>query len=333
MHLLPTSERYYPVSAYYKARFGRRVYKVSVSVAQTCPNREGANGADVCVFCDEWGSAAYHRTVHLDLVEQFRVNSEQIKTHYKAEQFLVYFQAYTNTFARVSELKALFDTALAQPDVIGLVVGTRPDCLSSGAMKLLSQTAEEKYVSVELGLQTLDDEQLRFLSRGHDAACSLAALEKLSAYPKVDVCVHLMFGLPGETDEQLQQTARTLSAAGVHGVKLHNLHVLRETPLANLYDRGEFVPVTQQEYARKVGVFLEHLSPQVVVHRLNAVANRWEDIVAPDWAKSKMGTTQLIRDYMASIDTWQGKYYDGVLQPSPVATVIDSKLAIEEGGS
>ena len=331
MTLLPPKERYYPVSAYYKRRFGCRVYKVSVSVAETCPNRAGINGAGVCVFCDEWGSAAYHRTAHLGLSEQFQKNSEQIRTHYKPDQFLVYFQAYTNTFARIGQLESQFEEALAQRDVIGLVVGTRPDCLPGGMMALLSRIAKRSYLSVELGLQTLDEEQLRFLSRGHDVACSLAALEKLSAYPDIDVCVHLMFGLPGETDEQLRATAHHLSIRGVHGVKLHNLHVLRDTPLADMYTRGEFSPVTQEDYARKVGVFLENLSPNVVVHRLNAVANRWDDIVAPDWARSKMGTTQMIRDYLKKIDTWQGKFYPGLSKVQSVAGSLEKVMV--EGGS
>ena len=308
MSSAPLEARYTPIGDYYRRRFGCRVYKVSVSTAQSCPNREGLGGASVCIFCDQWGSAAYHDLAGRPFREQFRVNRERIRTRYRAEKFLVYFQAYTNTFDRISRMEALFAEALAEEDVVGVVLGTRPDCLPGRVMRFLAEQAGDHFVSVELGVQTLDDGQLRFLSRGHDRACSLAALEKLRAVPEIDVCAHLIFGIPGENDDQLRETARLLSQAGVHGVKLHNLHVLRGTPLEERYRSGEFSPVGLEEYARKVSVFLEHLSPEIAVHRLAAVASRWDEVVAPEWVKGKMGPTQFIRDYLVRKNTWQGKY-------------------------
>lgn len=301
--------RYHPLSAHYRRRFGRRVQKLSVSIAQSCPNREGMRGMAVCVFCDQWGSAAYPEHADLPLSGQIAATAERLRERYKAERFLIYFQAYTNTFQRMSRLEALFAEALDAPDVVGIVVGTRPDCLPRTALQMMAGVARSHYLSVELGLQTLDDEQLRFLSRGHDRACSLRALEALKEFPEIEVCAHLMFGLPGESDAQLRETARLLSHYRVQGVKLHNLHVLKDTPLARLYGQGQFEPVTLEAYARKVGVFLEHLSPEVTVHRLGAVASRWDEVVAPQWVKAKMGTTQYIRDYLEQVDTWQGKHY------------------------
>jgi len=308
-HRFPNGLRYFPLSEHYRRRFGRRVYKLGVSVATSCPNREGMRGMSVCIFCDEWGSAAYPELAGLPLREQIARTSERLRERYKAERFLVYFQAYTNTFQRMSRLEGLLAEALEAPDVVGVVVGTRPDCLPRTALELMADVAGSRYLSVELGVQTLDDAQLRFLSRGHDRACSLHALEKLGAYPEIEVCVHLMFGIPGETDDQLRETARILSQLGVHGVKLHNLHVLKDTPLQCLYEHGAFVPVGLEEYARKVAVFLEHLAPRVVVHRLNAVASRWDEVVAPDWVKGKMRPIQFIRDYLERVDSWQGKHY------------------------
>lgn len=317
----PSAPRYFPLSAHYRRRFGHRVYKLGVSTAQSCPNREGRGGMEVCSFCDEWGSAAYPEWAGAPLAAQVAAARERVAARYKAERFLVYFQAYTNTFARFSRVQALVEEALALPDVVGVVVGTRPDCLPRRVLEFFAGVAREHYLSLELGLQTLDDGQLAFLSRGHDSACSLRALERLRAYPEIELCAHLMFGLPGESDAQLRETAHTLSGAGVHGVKLHNLHVLRNTPLERLYAAGRFTPISLDAYARRVAVFLEHLAPGVAVHRLNAVASRWEDVVAPDWVRYKMGPTQFIRDHLERVDTWQGRCYEepGPVWPPPAA--------------
>ncbi len=303
------SKRYRPLSQHYRERFGTKVFKVNVSVAETCPNREGLGGMRVCVFCDEWGSAAYHQHRNLPLREQIRVNREAIRRRYRAEYFLVYFQAYTNTFGRIRTLQQLHEEALAEEDVVGVVVGTRPDCLPRAVLRTMEAFARERYLSVELGVQTLDDAQLKFLSRGHDRACSLAAIRKLKALSAVNVCVHLMFGLPGETDGQLRETAALLSELEVDGVKLHNLHVLRNTPLEQLYRQGEFEPVGLEEYARKLAVFLEHLAPGIAVHRLAAVASRWDELVAPKWTREKMRPTQFIEDHLKAANTWQGRLW------------------------
>jgi radical SAM protein (TIGR01212 family) len=316
---------YHPLSRYYRRRFGCKVYKVSVSVAQSCPNREGLRGMTACTFCDAWGSAAYADTAGLPLAEQVAINGERIRRRYKADKLLVYLQAYTNTFARVSLLEAWCEEALALPGVAGLVIGTRPDCLPPGMVRRLGELARRNYVSVELGVQTLDDGQLAFLARGHDRDCSLRALERLAAYPELDVCAHLMFGLPGETDAQLAETAGELSRRGVRGVKLHNLHVLRNTPLERMYRAGDFRPIGLADYAERVRVFLEHLHPEVAVHRLNAVASRWDEVVAPDWAREKLRPTQAILDHLARHGSWQGKH-DRV-QSMPEGAVPEGAMA------
>lgn len=313
--------RYTPLSQHYQRRFGCKVYKVSVSVAQTCPVRQGGRGA--CSFCDAWGSAAYDETAGLPLREQIRHNGARIRARYKAERWLVYFQAYTNTFARVAQLQEWYEEALAEPGVAGIVIGTRPDCLPDRVLSLLQRLARETYVGLELGVQSLDDAQLAFLRRGHDRATSLRALERLRAVPELEVCAHLMFGLPGEHEAQLAETAQTLSDLGVHGVKLHNLHVLRGTELERLHCAGAFTPIDLPAYAERVAVFLEHLAPQVVVHRLNAVASRWEQVVAPDWARHKLAPAEFIREHLERTDRWQGRLYRASCAPStdPAAAV------------
>ena len=300
---------YYPISQRYQEIFAERVYKISVSIADTCPNRREGGDQKVCIFCDEWGSAAYHKQADQSLDQQILIHREAIRKRYKVNQFLVYFQAYTNTFGQQQRFLSMYQQALQYDDVVGLVIGTRPDCLPKRMLKALDQLSQKKYVSVELGLQTLNDQQLIFLSRHHDRHCSLEAIEKLKALSNVDISVHLMFGIPEETEEQLIETAQLLSELGVHSVKLHNLHVLANTPLATLYSQGNFVPIELEEYSQKVALFLQHLSPKIAVHRLVAVASRWNELIAPVWTKEKMRPTQFIEDYMNSHQMWQGQKF------------------------
>ncbi len=300
-------KRYYPLSQHYREQFGEKVYKVSVSVAKSCPNREGHKGMTVCIFCDEWGSAAYHQVRDLSISRQIQINREAIRKRYKAEKFLIYFQSYTNTFGHLSGLETLYNKALQEIDVVGLVVGTRPDCLPKRIITKFAELAKEQYLSVELGAQTFDDHQLNFLSRGHSSATSIEAIQKLKSLQNVNICVHLMFGLPNETDQQIQETAKLLSKLEVNGVKLHNLHVLRNTELEKLFHESKFVPLELEEYARRVTIFLENLSPKIAVHRLAAVASRWDQLVAPSWTREKMRPSQFIIDYLEASQTWQGR--------------------------
>ncbi len=303
-------KRYRQLSQHYRERFGEKVFKVSVSVVDTCPNRENRNGAAVCIFCDKWGSAAYNQFRDQPLLKQIQINREAIRKRYRAEKFLIYFQAYTNTFGRFRELESLYQIALKEKDVVGIVVGTRPDCLPKRVLLKFAEIAQENYLSVELGVQTFDDAQLRFLSRGHDSASSLSAIRNLKKLPELNLCVHLMFGIPDETDTQIRETAEILSEHEVDGVKLHNLHVLRNTPLEKLYHESRFTPVELEEYSRKVKLFLENLSPKIAIHRLAAVASRWDELVAPEWVREKMRPTQFIDDYLAAKETWQGRFFE-----------------------
>lgn len=305
----PPPRRYHPISQHYRERFGCKVYKISVSLAQTCPNREGVRGMTVCVFCDQWGSAAYHEQAGRSLTDQVAHLRDRLRQRLKADKFLVYFQAFTHTYQRITHLQRLYEQALAEEDVVGIVVGTRPDCLPPAMVRQLGRLGRQAYVSVELGVQTLDDGQLDYLARGHDAACSLDAVERLRSEGEINICAHLMFGLPGETEAQLAATAATLSDAGIHGVKLHNLHVLRGTELERRFRAGQFAPIGLEEYAGRVCVFLEHLSPEVAVHRLSAVASRWEEVVAPAWVREKMRPAQRILAEMERRGLRQGDRY------------------------
>ncbi|WP_246539955.1 TIGR01212 family radical SAM protein [sulfur-oxidizing endosymbiont of Gigantopelta aegis] len=299
--------RYFPISQFYKQRFGEKVYKVSVSIAETCPNRQPNTRMPLCIFCDEWGSAAYHLERDKPLQEQIIINREKIAKRYRAKKFLVYFQSYTNTFDRVSELEQRFEVALSEENIAGIVLGTRPDCLPARILPLLQKTHESHYVMVELGLQSFFDHHLTFLQRGHDVQRGYDAIAKLHEHTGVDIGIHLIFGLPDETDEEIIQTAQILNNLPISNVKLHNLHVLSKTPLAEQYERGEFQPIELDEYINKVTLFLQHLSPDIAVQRLAAVASRWDEFIAPQWTKEKMRPTQAIEDQLKIQSIYQGK--------------------------
>jgi radical SAM protein (TIGR01212 family) len=299
--------RYFPISQYFKQRFGERVAKISVSVADTCPNRSGNKLP--CIFCDEWGSAAYHRERDKPLLEQIRHNKDLVTRRLKAEQFLVYFQSYTNTLDKVSVLQQRYETALSEPYISGLVIGTRPDCLPKRMVSLLDEVSQRNYVLLELGIQSFFDEQLEFLQRGHTAEQNLTAVAALADNTQVDIGIHLIFGVPGESEQTLIETAQRVNSLPISNVKLHNLHVLKATPLEKLYQRGEFTPLELADYAERVVLFLRHLSPAIAVQRLAAIANRWDELVAPAWTREKMQPIDYIEQLMAERGVFQGDLY------------------------
>ena len=305
-------KRYLPISQFYREKFGFRVQKVSVSVAKTCPNKEGLAGMKTSIFCDEWGSAPAFVKADWPMLQQLKYHKERIRKRYKANKFLIYFQSYTNTFGRLSELKKHCVEALQQEDIVGIVIGTRPDCLPKGALKFFEELAAQTYLSIELGIQTFDDQQLIFLRRGHDREASIDALKQLRKIPNLNICAHLIFGIPGESNQQLVEAANLLNELSVDGVKLHNLHVLKNTPLAEEYNSGNFSPIDLKEYAERVVLFLENLDQKISIHRLTAVAPRWDELIAPQWTKEKMRPVQYIENLLATNETWQGRMLDSV---------------------
>lgn len=307
---------YSPISQHYRQRFGEKVYKIPVSVAEDCPNRRGLKGMQTCIFCDEWGSAANKDSHKLDLSEQISTIKSHLKTKYHAKKFLVYFQAYTNTFLKLQTLKQNYETALNDPEVVGIVIGTRPDCLSKAVLDLWKELETKTTVYVEFGVQSFFDDQLEFIRRGHTAQDSIDALFKVKVQTGVTMGIHLMFGLPGETDEHVIATAKLCNLLPIDDVKLHNLHVLTKTPLADLYHAGEFQPIEFEPYAHRVMLFLQHLKPDVYVHRLGAVASRWDELVAPEWTRHKMAIFQNIVTYMRRHGATQGQLWSAPASPS-----------------
>lgn len=307
--VLNLDKPYLPISHVYKKRFGDKVMKIPVSIADDCPNRRGINGMQTCIFCDEWGSFAYPENRENSLREQIIKHRETVAKRFNAKKFLVYFQAYTSTFTQLSKLKAAMDIALEYDDVQGIIIGTRPDCLSEAVLKTWQEYSEKTFVSIEFGIQSFDDEQLKWMRRGHTAAQSLKALDRVSKIGTLDVGIHLIFGFPNETEKQIIETAELCNQLPIHHVKLHNLHVLAKTPLQELYEKGEFTPIELPEYSRRVGVFLDHLSPHIAVDRLVALASRWDELIAPNWTRNKMRSYQEILDYLKDNGHHQGRFF------------------------
>ena len=297
---------YYPISRFYQERFGEKVYKISLTTEGSCPNRNNPH-QEICVFCDEWGGAAYHQNAGLSVKEQIQHHREKIGKRYGCRLFLAYFQTYTSTFSKIAPLEKNIETALACEGICGVVIATRPDCLPQKTLEMIQRLSKQYYFSVELGVQSFQDEQLNFLKRGHSVKKSLDAIYALGSTGSVDVGLHLIFGLPGENKESLIQTAKLINTLPVQNVKLHNLHVLKNTTLEKIYNSNGFKPVSLQEYSERVGAFLQHLSPSIAVQRLVAVASRWDDLVAPDWTRHKMAPTQTIINNMVDKSIYQGQ--------------------------
>jgi radical SAM protein (TIGR01212 family) len=266
----------------------------------------GLKGMKTCSFCDVWGSAAHEESFQMSLPEQIDKYHRHIVKKYKAHSFLIYFQAYTNTFTKISALRANFEAALEFDFVKGFVIGTRPDCLSEAVLQLWQEYCQKNFVAVELGVQSFYDEHLEFMRRGHSAQDSIKALEKIAAKTSVDLGLHLIFGSPGETEEQIRQSALICNDLPITNVKLHNLHVLKNTELENLHREGRFSPIELPEYTRRVELFLSYLHPRIAVHRLAAYAPRWEELIAPAWTTDKMGPHQKIVDHLRAEKTYQG---------------------------
>lgn len=296
--------RYNAFSEELKRVFGCRVQRLSVDAGFTCPNRDGTVGVDGCIFCGGKGSGSFGILHGAAVAEQLEHAKEVMVRKYKAALFIAYFQSYSNTYAPVEQLKRLYDEALAVPDVVGLIVGTRPDCLPEETLDLLASYAERCYFWLELGLQSPLDRTLAAIGRGHDLASFTAAVAGCRKRG-IRVCAHVILGLPGETREEMLSGAGLLNAAGVAGVKIHLLHVMRGTRLASQYLDGAVRLLDRDEYVGLVCDFLERLDPGIVVQRLTGDGNR-KDLIAPLWSLQKFEVLNCIDGELERRGTRQG---------------------------
>ena len=306
-------ETHYSYSRYLHETFGGKTYKVVVASQLTCPTRDGKLAKAGCAFCDLRGSAELLLRKAGPGQRHRRADPRAcppIRDRFGASQFLAYFQSYTNTYADVAYLRGIYEAALAEPGISGLCIGTRPDCLPDAVLELLEELAQRTYISLELGVQSFEDETLLWLQRGHDARCSIDALERLRARaPHVHTCAHFMFGSPTETRDAAKNAALLLNDLGVRGAKLHQLMILEHTVLAERWKAQAFPTLSIEEYAERVREFVENLSPAVYIERLCATATHGEECLAPDWSRGRWEPHNRLRDLLLAHGCRQGRLY------------------------
>ena len=296
-------------SSHLKQRFGSRVHKISIDAGFSCPNRGATRDQPGCLFCDPSGSGSTGIEQTLSVAQQIEAGKEVMVCKYKAQHFLAYFQPFSNTFAPVDRLRSLYDEALGVEGVIGLAVGTRPDCLPADVLDLLAEYHRRSYLWLELGLQSIHDRTLNRLRRGHDYAAFLEAYRGAQKRG-LRVCVHLIIGLPGENREQILASAEEMARLGVDGIKLHLLHVLDGTGLGDLYRQGEMEVLSQEDYVALVVDMVERLSPHTLIHRLTGDGPR-DRLLAPLWSLNKWQVLNAIDAEFRHRGTKQGSHFGG----------------------
>jgi radical SAM protein (TIGR01212 family) len=318
-------QRYYPFSRFLRERFGRRVFRVTVDGGFTCPNVDGSVAVGGCVYCDNRSFSPNRRLPRTSVREQVARGVTLLEKRYQADRFLAYFQAATNTYAPVEKLRRLYDEALEHPQIVGLAIGTRPDCVPEPVLALIEGYARERYVCLELGLQSRHDRSLEWMNRGHGFADFVDAVWRCQGRG-LDLCAHVILNLPGESHEDMLATADALAELPVQGVKIHNLHVVRDTPLADMYQAGTVRLFERAEYVEMVCDFLERLSPTTVIHRLSGDAPP-DYLIAPEWCRDKPALLRAIEDELERRDSWQGKKLQ--VQPLLPPKKTDARLSLE----
>lgn len=299
--------RYYGQSAYFRRVFGSTVRKISVDAHFSCPNIDGTVGRGGCIFCDARSFSPGRFFGLEDINAQIDDGIMKLQRRFNTDKFIAYFQPSTNTHAPVERLEEVFRAALTRPEIVGLAIGTRPDAVGEPVLELLEELSRETWLVLELGLQSSKDESLRFINRGHDYACFEDAVARAQRR-NLRLGVHLILGLPGETREDNLLTARRVAAMRFHSVKLHNLYVVRNTRLAEMWNAGSVPIQPLEEYARYAADFLEVLPPDAVVERLAGEASE-EFLLAPDWTARKHAGRNAIDQELRARNSWQGKYY------------------------
>jgi radical SAM protein (TIGR01212 family) len=300
-------KRYNDLNTYLRSLFECRVQKITVDAGLSCPNRDGRVSTGGCIFCNARGSGTGAHTRGLTITDQLLQGKKYLARRYKAKKFLAYFQSFSNTYAPIDKLQKLYDEALAVEDIVGLSIGTRPDCVDLPVLELLQDYAGHHLIWIEYGLQSASDKTLELINRGHDVQCFKDAV-RATLNRGIKICAHVILGLPGETRSDILQTARTISDLGIDGVKLHLLYVVKGTPLEALYRQGDYRCLEQQAYIDLVCDFLERIPPEMVIQRLTGDPHP-EELVAPQWSREKAETIRKINETLERRDSWQGSKF------------------------
>lgn len=298
---------YYSLDQMLRERFHEKVYKLSLDAGCSCPNRDGTLGTGGCIFCSAGGSGDFAGDRKLSIPEQLATQKALICRKRPVHKFIAYFQAYTNTYAPLERLRQVYQEALADPQVVALSIATRPDCLQPEVLELLSACNQIKPVWVELGLQTIHENTARYIRRGYPYSCFLEAVEQLHQH-QLEIIVHTILGLPGESREEVLETMAALNPLPIQGIKLQLLHVLTGTDLALDYEAGKFQVLDRDSYLSLVVDCLEHLRPDLVIHRVTGDGPR-ELLVAPLWSCAKRSVLNDLHHLMRQRGAYQGRLY------------------------
>lgn len=306
----PLEHRYYRLSQYIRERFGQKVFRIGLDVGFTCPVRDGKIGTGGCLYCDNTSFAANMKqelpSIH-DQISQ-TLHSNKFTRKKDTRIFFAYFQSYTNTYAPVKELEKLYREALEFPEIVGLVIGTRPDCLPDDVLDLLKDISKDYYVSLELGIESVYDKTLKWVNRGHDFSVAQNAVER-AVSKEIHVSGHYILGFPTETKEEMLASAGILSKLPLTGLKIHNLHIVKNTPLAMVYEKKPFPLFEENEWMTFICDYLERLRPDIVIERLVGDALR-ETLVAPYFPTQKTKTLEFIRRELVKRNSYQGSKYE-----------------------
>jgi uncharacterized protein len=300
------NKRYHTLNYFLRKKFRDKVFKISLDAGFTCPNRDGRLSTGGCIFCSPRGSGDFAGS-SCDLVQQFEEVKEMMSKKWKDGRYIAYFQAYTNTYADVNILREKYYSVLNLEGVVGIAIATRPDCLSAEILDLLEEISKEKYIWVELGLQTIHQNTAEIINRGYTLDTYIKAVQELKRR-NIDVVTHVILGLPGESKEEMLQTVEFVANTGTQGIKLHLLHLVKDTRLVHLYEKGQLRVMDMDEYVELVVDCLEKIPEDMVIHRITGDGPR-ETLIEPKWSLKKWEVINAIEHLMMDRVTWQGRKY------------------------
>ncbi len=299
--------KYYPYNEYLRRKFGSRVQKISLDGGFTCPNVDGTVAVGGCTFCDNRAFSPSRRVRRTDITRQIERGIEGLRRRYSVEKYLGYFQPATNTYGSLEKLSTLYEAALSDPRIVGLVIGTRPDCLPEDVLNLIDELAQHHYVSLEIGMQTMHDASLDWMNRGHHHDAFLDAMQRVQGR-HFSVSLHVMLGLPGETAQMMHETADEVARWRPAGVKIHNLYAVKRTELADQLARGEVRLLEMEEYLELLADFIERMPPDTVIERISGDAPP-SDLIAPQWCLNKGSIKSGLIDLLTQRRTEQGSRF------------------------
>ena len=300
-------KRYHSYNTYMKKIYGKRVQKVTVDAGFTCPNRDGTVASGGCTYCNNESFNPGYNDPTKSVRQQINEGTEFLKRRYNVDRFIVYFQPYSNTYASLNKLKKLYEEALSVPEVIGLTIGTRPDCVDEKKIEYLQKLAKSSDITIEYGLESIYDQTLKKINRGHDYRSYLDVL-KLTNGRGIKICTHIILGFPWETIDQWLIEADTLSDLKFDFLKIHQLHIVQNTAMARQHQKNPFKLLSLSEYVTTIISFLERLNPNIVIQRLAGEAPP-PILIAPKWGKRNTEVLRYIDKELERQNTWQGRYY------------------------